>query len=189
MRALIVFYALLLAPLIFWTKPIVHILLGSGYAESVPTMRLLSVSVLLGGLAPLVSVSANYLGDASRRVPLMVGATMLDGLIDVILIPRIGIISGAIATAAAYAVMLVGHVVICRRHVDLPLDRSRPAPRGRCWPRARWPVLLVLIGSDPSIPIVVLGLAAGALVYVAALVWLAEFSPSEVAFARRWIRI
>jgi O-antigen/teichoic acid export membrane protein len=189
MRALIVCYALLLAPLIFWTKPIVHILLGSGYTDSVPTMRLLSVSVLLGGLAPLVSVSANYLGDASRRVPLMIGATLLDGLIDVILIPRIGIISGAIATAAAYAVMLVGHVAICRRHVDLPLWPIAASTFRALLAAGAMGVLLVVIGPDPSVPIVVLGLAAGTVVYAAALVWLGEFSPGEVAVARRWIKI
>jgi O-antigen/teichoic acid export membrane protein len=189
MRTLIVFYALLLAPLIFWTEPIVRILLGSNYAQSVPTMRLLSLSVLLGGLAPLVSVSANYLGDASRRVPLMVSATLLNALIDVILIPRIGIISGAIATAVAYGVMLVGHVAICRRHVDLPLGPILGSTLRALLAASAMAVLLVLIGSNPSLPIVLLGLAGGTVVYAGVLVWLREFSPAELAAARRWIRI
>ena len=113
LRGLIVFQSLLIAPLLVWAQPIVRILLGDGYAGSVTTLRVLSASAYLGGSVPLVSLTANYLGDARSRVPLMVGAALFNAVIDVVLIPGIGIVAGAIGTAAALAVMVVGHVHIC----------------------------------------------------------------------------
>jgi O-antigen/teichoic acid export membrane protein len=188
-RGLILFYSLLLAPLVIWARPIVHLLLGSGYGGSVATMRILAITVLLGGLAPLVSVSANYLGEVRMRVPLMIGATLLDAAIDVVLIPRIGIISGAIATAAAYALMVGGHIAICRRHIDLPLRRMAMSTLRAVVAAVAMGGVLAAIGSDPSIPLGVAGLVAGTAVYAVALIGLGEFSGSELAVARRRLRV
>jgi O-antigen/teichoic acid export membrane protein len=186
LRGLIVFQSLLIAPLLVWAEPIVRILLGSGYAGSVTTLRVLSASAYLGGFVPLVSLTANYLGDARSRVPLMVGAALLNAVIDVVLIPGIGIVAGAIGTAAALAVMLVGHVHICRRHLDLPLaGLAWSALRGGLAATAMGAVLL-MFGLNPSIPLVILGAVASVAVFFAILLVAEELTTSELAGARRW---
>lgn len=188
LRGLVLFHSLLLAPLIVWTRPVVEILLGGGYAGSTATVRVLSISVYLGGLAPLVSLSANYLGDASRRVPLMIGAALLDGAIDVVLIPRVGIVAGAIATGAAYALMLAGHLHICRRHVELPLaPPALSAARGML-AAASMAAVLLAIGTNPGIPLLAAGAVAGVAVFVLTLLVLREITPAELASAQRWAR-
>jgi O-antigen/teichoic acid export membrane protein len=184
-RGLVLLYFLLMTPLVIWPRAIIHILLGSSYAESVPTMRLLSLTVLIGGLAPLVSVSVNYLGDASRRVPLMIGAVLLNAAIDVVLIPRVGIISGAIATAAAYAVMVGGHLRIASRHVVIPYRRLALSTLRAALAAAAMAGVLLLFGSNPSIPMLLIGGVAGSLVYAAVIFVLHEFSAREVRQARR----
>ncbi len=187
-RILLILYSLLLAPVIIWAQPIIRILLGSGYGGSVTTMRWLAGAVLLGGLAPLVSISANYLGDVRSRVPLMVGAVVLDGLIDVILIPRIGIVSGAIATAVAYAVMFYGHVRICERHVEIPRMRLT-LTAGRCLvAAAAMAGVCAIWGTDPSIPVLIVGTLIGTLVFGATLLALGELSRAELAGSLAWIR-
>ena len=103
LRGVVLLQSVMLPPLIFWAEPLVRLFLGPRYGGSVVTLQVLSISVYLGAFAPLVSLSANYLGDARSRVPLMIGAALLDTGIDLVLIPRIGIVSGAIATGAAYA--------------------------------------------------------------------------------------
>ena len=186
LRGLIVFQSLLIAPLLVWAQPIVRILLGGGYAGSVTTLRVLSASAYLGGLVPLVSLTANYLGDARSRVPLMVGAALLNAIIDVILIPAIGIVAGAIGTAAALAVMVVGHVLICRRHLDLPLaGLAWSALRGGLAATAMGAVLL-MFGLNPSIPLVILGAVASVAVFFAILLVAGELTTSELGHARRW---
>ena len=179
-RILVILYSLLLAPVIIWAQPIIRILLGSPYGGSVNTMRWLSAVVMLGGLAPLVSVSANFLGDVRSRVPLMIGATALDGVIDVILIPRIGIISGAIATAAAYAVMIYGHLRICERHVTLPRARLLLTVVRALAAAGVMALVCSLWGTDPGVPSLVLGSIVGAVIYVSVLLVIGEVSGAEV---------
>ncbi len=187
-RGVMLFYSLLLAPLIVWTRPIVHIMLGGGYGGSITTLRVFSICAYFGGIAPLVSLSANFLGDASRRIPLMIGAALLDGAIDVVLIPRIGIVSGAIATAAAYAVMDAGHLMICARHVELPFRRIGGSGLRGLLAAAAMALVLTLFGSDPSIPMLFVGAAAGTLAFLLTLMVLREVSRPELAKAWLWTR-
>jgi O-antigen/teichoic acid export membrane protein len=186
LRGLIMFQSLLLAPMIVWARPIVEIPLGGGYSGSIATVQVLSISVYLGGFAPLVSLSANYLGDAKSRIPLMIAAAAIDGAIDVVLIPRIGIVSGAIATAVAFAVMDIGHLVICRRHVELPFARlGISAGRGLIAAGAMAGVM-ALIGTNPSVPVLILGAVPAVGAFVLVLIVLGEISGRELAQVRRW---
>jgi O-antigen/teichoic acid export membrane protein len=188
LRGLIVVGSLLLAPLVVWARPIVDLVLGSSYHGSITTLRVMSLCVYLGGLLPLVSVSVNYLGDGRRRVPLTIGATLLNALIDVILIPRIGIVSGAIATAVAYAVMVTGHLRICARHVEIPLAQIALTGARGLLAAAAMAVVLLLIGTDPSRPMLFVGSAAGAVVFLLALGLTREISRSEVRSAWATVR-
>jgi stage V sporulation protein B len=180
LRALILFHSLLIAPLLLWTRPIVEILLGSSYAGSTTTLRVLTLSVYLGGLAPLVSVSANYLGVAKSRVPLMVGAALLDGAIDVVLIPRIGIVSGAIATAAAYAVMVGGHLLICARQVRIHFARVFAVAGRALLAAAAMSGTLALFGTNPGILMLIVGGITGAAAYALVLMLLGEITPNDL---------
>jgi O-antigen/teichoic acid export membrane protein len=112
---------MLVAPLVVWAPSIVNLALGPGYGASVDVLRALGPYVLLLGVGPLLALSVNYLGEARSRVPLAIGTVTLNAVIDVILIPRIGIVAGAIGTDVAFTFFVVGHVVIIRRLIDLPL--------------------------------------------------------------------
>ncbi len=188
LRALVLLQSVMLAPLVFWAEPLVRLFLGPRYAGSVETLQVLSISVYLGAFAPLVSLSANYLGDARSRVPLMIGAALLDTGIDLVLIPRIGIVSGAIATGAAYALMVAGHVVICRRHVAVPLRPLALSAARALAAAACMALLLLALGTNPSLPVLVFGLIAGTLLYIVALRVLREVSQHEMVQVRRWVR-
>jgi O-antigen/teichoic acid export membrane protein len=80
LRFVIVFQGILLAPLFVWAKPIVSLVLGPGYGASVGVVRALAPMAILGGLAPVLSIGVNYLGEARRRVPIMIG-TFFVGLV------------------------------------------------------------------------------------------------------------
>lgn len=186
LRLLILIQSLFIAPLIVWAHPIVSVVLGARYRASVPSVEVLSISVYLSGFAPVVSLSANYLGAARQRVPLMISAALLDGVIDVILIPRIGIVSGAIATAAAYALMVAGHLAICRRHVRLELaPLARSASRALLASAAMGGVLEAL-GPNPGTAKLIVGAVLGPLVFALALVVVGEVGRAEISTA--WFR-
>jgi len=59
LRSLVIFYSLLLAPLIVWTGPVVETLLGHKYGPSVTTMRIWPCASTSAGSRPLVCVCFN----------------------------------------------------------------------------------------------------------------------------------
>jgi O-antigen/teichoic acid export membrane protein len=190
LRFVLVFQAALLPPIIVWAKPIVDLLLGHGYQGAVPVLRVLAASVYLSALAPLVSLAVNYLGEARRRIPIVIAAVALNAVIDVILIPRIGPVSGSIGTGAAYLVLVGGQFWVCQRILDFP-----PGPLLWSLVRALAAAavasgVLALFGLNPPIGLIVLGAAAGAAAFAAMILATREVSLDElrsaVAFARGW---
>jgi O-antigen/teichoic acid export membrane protein len=121
LRLLLGFQFMLVPPLVIWAPSIINIALGPGYGASVDVLRAMGPYVLLVGAAPLLALSVNYLGEARSRVPLAIGAITINAVIDVILIPKIGIVAGAIGTDVAFLFFVLGHLVIIRRLIDLPL--------------------------------------------------------------------
>jgi O-antigen/teichoic acid export membrane protein len=121
LRLLLILQAAITAFVLGWSPLLVKIALGSRYAESATVLRLLAPCIFLMGFGPLVSGSANYLGEARRRVPIAIVTVILNLVLDLLLVPRIGVIGGAIGTDAAYALYAPAHLIICQRilHLDL----------------------------------------------------------------------
>jgi O-antigen/teichoic acid export membrane protein len=83
LRWLLVFQPVIAVPLVVWAEPITSLLLGDGYGASVGVMRAMAPFVYLHGIAALLSLAANYLGDASRRLPWAVGTVLINVALDV----------------------------------------------------------------------------------------------------------
>ena len=92
----------------------------------------------------------NYLGAARKRVPLAVVALAVNAIIDIILIPKIGIVAGAIGTDVAYAIWVPAHLLILRQLIGLPLGPqcARVRARDRLG-RRRVPATVALDRSGP----------------------------------------
>lgn len=121
LRWVILVQALLLAPLVVWSEPIVQIALGSSYAESAEVLRALVPFVFLAGVGPAIVIGVNYLGEGTKRIPIAVGAIGINVVFDLIFIPKIGIVAGAIGSAIAFAFYVPAHLLICKRTVELPI--------------------------------------------------------------------
>lgn len=113
-RVLILLDAALVPPVLIWADPIVRLALGAEYGGSVPVLRAFAPLVFLNGLVPLAAVSLNYVGQAGRRLPVAVAAVAVNAGVDVVLIPRIGIVGGVVGTTVALALYAAVHVNICR---------------------------------------------------------------------------
>src|SRR5262249_2620550 len=119
LRWLIIAQAALLAPIVVWADPITDLLLGQQFHESASVLRALAVYIFLGGLSPLISITVNYLGEARRRIPIVLAALVGNVVIDVTLLPRIGVVAAAIGTTAAYCIYVPAHFVICKRKLGV----------------------------------------------------------------------
>jgi O-antigen/teichoic acid export membrane protein len=185
LRLLIIFQGVFLAATLVWAHPISDVLLGKGYGESIPVIRALTPFIFLAGIAPLVSIAVNYLGEARLRVPLAVSAVAVNTVVDILLIPRIGIIAGAIGSTAAFLIYVPGHLVILRRLLSFEL---RPLfvtlARTMVAATAMGGVLFAIGTGDISVPAEVLGVVAGPLVYVAGLVITRELTRADLDWLR-----
>jgi O-antigen/teichoic acid export membrane protein len=126
LRFLIILQAALLAPVLVWAEPIVSLLLGPEYRASAGVLRALAPFVFLSGIAPIVSLTVNYLGDARRRIPIAVLTVLVNLGVDLALVPRIGIVGGALGTDLAYAIYVPGHLWICRSMLGISLIPFAP---------------------------------------------------------------
>ena len=175
---------MLAVPIVVWAPSIVDIALGSDYGASVDVLRVMGPYVVMLGVGPLLALSVNYLGEARRRIPLALGAVAVNAVIDVILIPKIGIVAGAIGTDIAYLIFLAGHLVIIRGLIELPLR-----PLGLSLARvslaslAMAAVLIAFGTGKLAIPVLLAGAVLAVAVYLAVLMATGELTRSHVRTA------
>jgi Polysaccharide biosynthesis C-terminal domain len=119
LRGLIGFQCLMLAPAVVWAKPITRLLLGPGYSGSADVLTALAPYIFFSGLAPLVTMGVNYLGEARRRIPISLATLAITAAGGVVLIPRHGVVGAAIATDIAFGFYTLAHIWLCRRLFEL----------------------------------------------------------------------
>lgn len=168
-RHVLVVQGFMVAPLLVWATPIADVLFGRGrYAESAHVLRALVPFVFLSGFGNLFSLTANYLGQARRRVPIAVVTVVMNVVIDILLIPRIGVIAGAIGTDVAYAFYAPAHMWICMRILGFslaPLARPALSVLGAT---AAMSLVLFLFGTGHlGFATIIVGAIAATLAYVA----------------------
>jgi O-antigen/teichoic acid export membrane protein len=189
LRLTLIFQAALIAPVLVWAEPIMDLLLGPDYSGSIGVLRALAPFVFLTGLGALLSYAANYLGEARRRVPLAIGALAINVIIDITLIPEIGIEAGALGTDVAYTLYVLGHLWICSRLIDIPmLPLAATFGRTMVAAAAMAATLFAFGTADVALPLLIVGgvLATGA--YVITLVAARETSFAELNSAARGLR-
>lgn len=188
-RYTVLMQALLVAPVVVWAEPIMTTLFGSKYQESAQVLRALAPFIYLAGPAMLISVAVIYLGEARRRIPILLVGLVANVVIDVLLLKPLGPVAGAIGTDVAYAIWVPVNYSIARRVVDLPV---RPvlvsASRGLLAGGATAGVLAALGTTSLSLSDWVLGAVLGPLAFVAVLVVTRELTRADVDILRRILR-
>jgi len=186
LRLLVIVQVAITVPILVWADPIVRLLLGPHYAESAQVLRALTPYILLQGLGPLLTVSVNYLGEAPRRIPITIAAVLINLVIDVVLIPSIGIVAAAIGTDVAYALYVPAHYLICRRILGLDGGALLRTSLRTALAGAVMAIPLLLAGTQHlTIAGWILGAAGALLAYVAVLRITGEVTAGELLAVRR----
>jgi O-antigen/teichoic acid export membrane protein len=181
-RYLIMLQAALLAPVLVWAEPIVNLVLGPSYQGSASVLRALAPFVFLSGIGTFITIAVNYVGEARRRVILSFVTVAINAAIDIVLLPRIGVVGGAIGTDVAYGLYIAGHFWIVKQVLGvslLPLGISCV----RCLTAAAAMAgAMALVGtSDLSWSQWLTGSIGGAIAYVLMLTVTGELSRSDVS--------
>jgi len=165
-----VFQVAMIPPLLVWAEPIVRVTLGPSYGGSASVLRALTPFAFLIGFGNMLSLTANYIGQARRRVPIAIVTVIVNAVVDVILIPRIGVVGGAIGTDLAYCVYVPAHLWVCRRSLDVPLRPIAGSLLRASVAAVAMTLVLATFGTHPRTLVdLVVGASLAVVAYVACL--------------------
>lgn len=188
LRGLVILQAAVIAPVVVWADPVVALLLGPRYEESATVLRALAPFIFLSGIAPLVSVSVNYLGEARLRVPIALAALAVNIAIDLLLLRELGIVAGAIGTDVAYALYVPAHFVICKRMLGLNLRPLLLTLLRALLAAVAMGLVLTVIGTSSLSPLEwLVGGVSGLVAFACTLLLTREISFGEIREAKRFL--
>jgi O-antigen/teichoic acid export membrane protein len=121
LRVLVIVQSAITAFVLGWAPFAVSIALGSDYRASGAVLRALTPYIFLLGFGTLVSLGANYLGEARRRIPIAIATVVINVVVDLLLVPKIGALGACWGTDAAYALYAPAQLLICRRALGADL--------------------------------------------------------------------
>lgn len=188
-RLLVVLMAAVIAFTTAWATPVIQLVLGSSFARSADVLRALAPYIFLSGLGYLVSVGMNYLGQAKRRIPIAVFTALINVIIDLILIPRMGVIGGAIGTDVAITIYVPAHFYYCRQALDVPLRPILRTLVGSLVAGGAMSVVLVAAGTKTlGVAPALIGGCVGLGEFVAVLLLTQAVTREELSQLSRWVR-
>ncbi len=171
-----------LAPLIIWAEPLTDLVFGSGYEETADVLRVLAPFAFLMAISPVLASAVNYLGEARRRIPLAIAALAINVAIDLVLLPKIGIVAGAIGTSVAYLVYVAGHLWICNRLLGTRMKPLAKAFGQSMLAAAAMCAVLFAFGTGSvALPLLIVGSIAGVLAYAAVLLLIGAVTRAQLA--------
>lgn len=113
------FYIPAAAGLALVADPMVRHVFGSSYVGAIPVIQILSVYIVLDAIDHITNDGLDYLGRARQRAIVKTTTGGLNVLLNVILIPTIGVVGAAISTVICYGTMTIVNVYLI--HIELSL--------------------------------------------------------------------
>jgi len=119
MRYTLLFYVPASVGLILVSGPAVRLIFGSDYAGAVPVVQVMSGFVLVNAVNKISSDGLDYLGRARERATMKTGTAVGNFLLNLALIPTIGVVGAAVATVVTYAAYTLGNVYYIHAELDI----------------------------------------------------------------------
>jgi O-antigen/teichoic acid export membrane protein len=180
LRYLVILQTGVVAVLLVWADPIVELALGAKFSPSADVLRALTPLVFLSGINPLLVTPLNYAGEGRRRIPVTLAALAVNAILDVILIPTIGINGAAVGSDVAYTVYAGSNLWLSHRVLGLPLRPLAVTMLRSLLAAGALAGILLLMGTGDLSPVEwVVGLVGGGAAYIAVLLLTREVSPGE----------
>jgi O-antigen/teichoic acid export membrane protein len=101
--------------LLLYADIIVRILFGHRYDRSVVPLQIMSFAILFSFLCSIFSVSLNATMNEKKSISVLIGATLLNVALNVVLVRMYSVVGAAIATSVSEMARLVGNWLLYRR--------------------------------------------------------------------------
>ncbi|UJA19994.1 polysaccharide biosynthesis protein [Thermoleophilia bacterium SCSIO 60948] len=180
-RLVLIVQALFVPFAVLWAGPIVELALGPDFEASADVLRGMSLYLFLTGVGPLLFAPLNYMGEARRRIPIAISALLINAVIDLILIPRIGVMGAVIGCTVGYTLFIGAHLWLCRVVIGISVARiARTAVAVLVAAALSGAVLLAVGTSDLGIVQWIGGAVGAGLVYLGAVLASRDLSREEL---------
>lgn len=113
------FYVPAMVGLIIVAEPTLSLLFGPAYIGGTTVLQILTLYLLAQTVSYITGGGLNFLGKAKIRAYLKASAAIFNLLLNIILIPTIGIIGAAISSAGTYSIYVAANVYLIHRELDL----------------------------------------------------------------------
>lgn len=90
--------------LYFIAEPLISLIFGTDYINSAPILKVLTIYGVMLAVTQITSNSLDYLGRAKARSITKGVTAILNAALNILLIPRIGVIGAAIATVISFGI-------------------------------------------------------------------------------------
>lgn len=117
------FYVPAAAGLTLVADPMIRHIFGSDYVGAIPVIQVLSVYIILDAVDNITNDGLDYLGRARHRAIVKTTTGGLNVLLNVLLIPTIGVVGAAISTVVCYGIMTTVNVYLIHRELSLALGK------------------------------------------------------------------
>lgn len=124
----ILFYIPAAAGLILVADPTITLIFGADYSGAIPVLQVFSIFVILQAIDKITNDGLDYLGRARHRAIVKSTTGAFNFLLNLALIPTIGVIGAAISTVVCYGIMVTINVYLI--HTELSLSLGRLARSG-----------------------------------------------------------
>lgn len=107
------------AGLVLVAEPLIELVFGPEYIDAVPVLQVLGVYAILSAIMNITSHGLDFLGRARARAIVRGITALLNVGLNVVLIPRIGVVGAAVATVITYSLYTVASVYIIHQEFNL----------------------------------------------------------------------
>ncbi len=110
------------AGLILVADPTINLVFGSEYNGAVPVLQILGIIVICKAINNVTTNGLDFIGRAKIRAYIKGGTSVLNVILNILLIPTIGVVGAAIATVITYSMYTLGNLYVA--HSELRLRPS-----------------------------------------------------------------
>ncbi|PSP55914.1 flippase [Halobacteriales archaeon QS_1_67_19] len=111
------------AGMILVAEPAIRLIFGADYAPAAPVLQVFAGYTVLQAVAFVTSDALDYLGRARARAYAKGGASIANFLLNLVLIPMLGVVGAAAATVVTHAAYTAVNVAVIHSELSLSIPR------------------------------------------------------------------
>ncbi|MFC7137807.1 flippase [Halobaculum litoreum] len=123
LRYVLIFYIPACAGLVLVAEPTVRFVFGREYLPAVRVVQVFAGFVLVNAVNKITNDGLDYLGRARSRAYIQTGTAVGNVVLNVLLIPTMGVVGAAVATVCTYTVLTAGNVYFIDQELSIRLAR------------------------------------------------------------------